>query len=452
LILQNKIRKLSNSERYTQSFYKNGLLVKPSNQFSLLQRIGVFHANRSSTLCYEIYDFFVEIYRRMIDNFRNDPEAIESAKQAVKNASYGVVMAFLGILRVFEGEDEDGLEALLDDGWKYMQNTFRPWKSAILEDLTCGEKTKYDFRLALNSKFHLNYLKDIDNISHIPPSLVYLLSQDWAKSLERSKIPRGHRYLHMERIVETYRIDSELTQGGLYDRMHIRNSAFWGPEEFSRKQWYQFGGLDKSSRDTLILSSTAAQFHTPVGREMCKVVHRFFEDLIQHLQFSYKEVNGYNSGQNLPVEAIEHIGMIQRAVSIAEYRVTVVVIGAVRILNQKDLDDFQLQILLMNAWKFLKQEFFKWTSLKFHRETSQDLFSHDSVRVKQKCEYDSPETMFRGLAAFKDKNDFPKQCITYLLRSWRDSISGINSDTKEYLGFHVASIPEGRVEKWNLAL
>ncbi|KAH9814983.1 hypothetical protein DFH28DRAFT_893638 [Melampsora americana] len=453
---QNHLKESTKSQRqrYAISSSKTKIVASKRNQFTLLQKIGILNVNRSSTLCYKIYNFFVTIHSKMVHNFEKHPTAMKATTQSLKNAGYGVVMAFLGALRVFEGEKsgECDLEILLSDGWSYLQETLEILESAEIDDLRFGEVTKLDPALATNSKFLLRYLKDFECTNHIPVSLVYSLCQDWASRRQRFKIPRGPQYPYVGKIDEIYKTDSNSIQGGLYQRMGIRNHAFWGPDQFTRRPWYVYGYTVRETQKMLVLGSTAAQFHTPIGREMCKLVHMFFEELIQDLQISYKELKGYKHSQTLPAEALRQIDMIIKAVSLAEYQVTVVIIGAIRLLNQQHLNELQLQRLLENAWNFLRKVFSGWKLLRLDREISKNFFSYESVRVNVRDGLSDPQTMFWALAGFKGKYSFPQQCILHLLRSWRSSISDIKPGSKEYLGFQVTHIPKGRFEDWNLTL
>ncbi|KAH9814985.1 hypothetical protein DFH28DRAFT_970002 [Melampsora americana] len=441
-------------KKNSRSSSKVTISASQNNHLGLLQKIGVLNVNRSPTLCYEIYDFFVEMCRDMVSRFPDNSQAIEASRQVVKNAGYGVVMGFLGVLRVFEGEksDEKDLEVLFNDGWTYLQGKFETWRTAEAGDFRLGEKTKFDPELASDFKFHLKYLKRIENPAWIAVSLVHSLCLDWAEDRKRSKIPRRSHFPYLIRIHKTYTTDLFAIKGGLYSRMEIRNHAFWGPEQFSRRQWSPFKETDKELENPLVLSSIAAQFHTPIGRDMCLVVHRFFEELIQDLQSSYREINGYNLLQDLPAQAHQHLDMIINHVSLAEYRVTVVIIGAIRLLNQSQLNGYQLQRLLMNSWNFLKGEFSKWKSLQFDRKTLDYLFNPNLVRIYKSQQFQDPATVFRSLSGFKRQSVFPKLCIYHLLKLWRKSISEIKPGSENYLGFQVANIPEGKIGGWKLTL
>ncbi|EGG00237.1 uncharacterized protein MELLADRAFT_67949 [Melampsora larici-populina 98AG31] len=454
--LQGGINKVPRPRIHSQSHWKVSRSPRTNNQLFLFQKIGILNANWSPTLCYKIFESFLEIYKALEFKCQYNPEAIKSATQAVKNASYGVVMVFLGLIRVCEAEGrrKDHLEYLLNDGWDYVENFFQNWKNVELEDLASKDHTKFRSQHASDPYFHLRYLKGIDNPNKVSFSLVYILALDWSQKRGTPGIPGGGISQHMQRLVDIYEADSNSFQGGLYGRMGIRNHTFWGAEQFSRQYWYAYGDTAKPPQDVLLLSSKAAQFHTPIGREMCQTVHIFFEDLINDLNQIYLAMNGHPHFNNLAPKVVQEMGIIAQAVSMAEYKVTVVVLGMIRILNKENFTDSQIEKLIMNAWNFLKKKFSEWRLLYFHPKYSPHLFNHDSVNLEYGIQADSPEALFLGLGGFKRKNYFPKRCIACLFHSWMDSVAQSKPGSQEYMEnlTEIQGIPSGSIEKWNLSL
>ncbi|EGG06121.1 uncharacterized protein MELLADRAFT_63623 [Melampsora larici-populina 98AG31] len=448
-ILQNNLRELHNTPNHIKSFCEARISYGSRDQFYLLQKIGIIQVNRSSNLCYEIFDAFYDIYEKMKLRFGENPKAIKAAALAVKNAGYAIVMVFLGILRVFEAEIhvKDDLEILLTDGWQYMKSFFETWKNVEVEDLGLGRATQFTLQLFSDPKFHLKYLKDIKSDKNISCSLVHLLSLDWAEKTGRSRIPKGKLSPYSERILEIYKTDSNLIEGGLYERMGIRNEAFWGPEQFSRSRWHLHGEEEALSQNFIALSSNAAQFHTPIGREMCRDVHTFFEELIHDIKSHYDLINGNHTSSGLPPQSLKHLALMTRAVSMAEYKVTPVYIGMIKILNQKHLTESQLQKLLLNAWKFLKEVFSQWRMLNLQNKHLKCSYNYKSSEVNPVIGFDDPNAMFWSLAGFRNKNLVPRLFIVYLLNSWKKEIT---EGSQGYIGFPVQDIPSGSIVDWNL--
>ncbi|EGG05364.1 uncharacterized protein MELLADRAFT_64167 [Melampsora larici-populina 98AG31] len=456
LNLQECMKKVSRPRIHSQSHWKVSRSPRANNKFFLFQKIGTINANLSPTLCYKIFESFLEIYKALELKCGNNPEAIKAAIQAVKNASYGVVMVFLGLIRVFEAEGsrKNNLEYFLNDGWDYVENFFQNWKNAELKDFALREHTKFVSQNASNPYFYLRYLKGIDNPKKVSFLLVYTLALDWSQKRGSPVIPVDGISQHIQRLVDVYEADSNSIQGGLYGRIGIRNHAFWGVEQFSRQYWYSYGDTTKSPQDVLLLSSNAAQFHAPIGREMCRAVHIFFEDLIRDLNQKYLTMNGHPHLKYVPPEVVQDMNIITKSVSMAEYKVTVVVLGMIRILNKEHFTDSQLERLINHAWTFLKKQFSEWKLLDFCTKDSQHLFNYDSVHLQYGTQVDSPEALFLGLGGFKCKNYFPKRCIAYLFNLWRNLVTQSVPGSQEYIETPAAiqDIPSGSIEKWNLLL
>lgn len=176
--------------------------------------------------------------------------------------------------------------------------------------------------------------------------------------------------------------------------MGIRNYAFWGPEQFSRVNWHLHWEEETSSQHVFALSSHAAQFHTSIGRDMCKAVHIFFEGLLYEMKIKSKYYLINDALKNPLSQELEYLGMITQAVSMAEYKVTVVIIGMIGNLNEKHLTASQLEKLLMNAWQFLKLNFSKWGKLNFCSKNLECSYDSKSVRLNSFTGFDSPDDIF----------------------------------------------------------
>ncbi|EGG05632.1 uncharacterized protein MELLADRAFT_64060 [Melampsora larici-populina 98AG31] len=254
--------------RLSESFVSKSRNARKSGHYLvLLQKIGILNANRSPTLCYEIYDFFCEIYKNIKGKNKFSEQEIDAIRRAAKHAGFTIVMTFLGILRVFEGNQygKDDMEVLLHDGWSFMKDFYSSWQEAEFEEFGFGNVQSYCSEGALDIKFHLRYLKQIYDSSHVPLSLVHSISLFWSENKGQSKVPQDLSDYWQESI-GIFENDSKSIQGGLYERMGIKNYAFWGPEQFQRKQWYSYGGTSMETERIWHLASNAAQFHTPLVR------------------------------------------------------------------------------------------------------------------------------------------------------------------------------------------
>ncbi|EGG07160.1 uncharacterized protein MELLADRAFT_62881 [Melampsora larici-populina 98AG31] len=423
----------------------------------LLQKIGIINANRSPTLCYEIYDFFCGIYKNITGKNKCSQQEIDAIKLAAKHGGYTIVMSFLGVLRVFEGQQlgKEDMEVLLNDGWSFMKDFYSSWKTADLEDFAFGKLYRYSSDGALDPGFHLRYLKKINDSSNVPFSLVHALSLFWSKAKGQSKVPQDFDY--WQESIDIFENDSKSIQGGLYERMGIKNYAFWGPEQFSRKNWYSYGEASMESDRIWHLASNAAQFHTPLGQNMCKELHSFFEDLIQRLKISYNSLNDPHPSLKLSVQShktlseinANNLDLIFKAVGMAEYRVVVPFIGIIRILNRRNLTVEQLQKLMENAIKFLKDTFGKWEHLDFHPKNIQHLFKYKKNMFTPQNKLDDPGQMFQTLFGFSDKNRFPSRAILTLLRSWHSLAIKGDPSSPNYIQFPIEKIPSGTFLEWN---
>ncbi|KAH9823210.1 hypothetical protein DFH28DRAFT_352020 [Melampsora americana] len=434
------------SEIRINDYSKRKLLV--------LQRLGVINTNRSPKLCHEIYDFFREIYQSFEDRNEFSDGESEAVRLSIKNAGHGVTMTFLGIIRVFEA-DQNGIhdiEDLLCDGWSFIQDFYSDWKTAKHEHFVFGTTVQFNPDLSYDPYFHLRYLKKINKSAHVPLSLAHSISLLWSKHRGQSKIPKD-LFKDWEQVENVSKIDSLSPQGGLYGRLNIRNMAFWGPEEFTRRHWYINGGENINSKELWSWASDAAQLHTSVGREACKDLHNFFEDLIQKLHmlynlnlkkvddlynFSAEESHLFNESHS------ENLARIVRAVSLAEYRVIVPFLGIVRILNEDKLTSDQLQRLLNNAIEFLKETFSKWNQIDFHPQNFHELFHHNQVSKKFHSALgglESPVTMFKRLASLPDQHHSPSPMILNLLKLWHQSITTSRLISENHPQFPIADIP-----------
>ncbi|KAH9818919.1 hypothetical protein DFH28DRAFT_959650 [Melampsora americana] len=417
----------------------------------ILQKIGVINTNRSPKLCYEIYEFFHEIYCKIKGKITFSDGEVEAVRLAIRNAGYGVVMTFLGILRVFEADNNrfHDIDSLLCNGWSFIQEFYSTWKTVDFEHFHFGTSFHFDSSLSYDPYFHLKYLKQVKRTDHVPLSLVHSISLLWSKRKGQSKIPKD-LLQNWEQVENVSKIDSISIQGGLYGRLDLKSMSFWGPKEFARTNWHLYGGAHIHSQELWSWASDAAQFHTSVGRETCRNLHMFFEDLIQKLHISYndnlKQVDPspmlQSKSNHLSHEYhSKNLGLIVKAVSISEYRVAIPFIGIVKILNEDNLTSDQLQKLLENATEFLKETFFQWNQLDFHPQNVHKLFHHTKHSRKLHNAPETPETIFKIFFGFANSSTFPSRIIMNLLRLWHKSITKSKLIPENDLQFPISDIP-----------
>ncbi|EGF98766.1 uncharacterized protein MELLADRAFT_113231 [Melampsora larici-populina 98AG31] len=404
-------------------------------KLTISKNIGIMNVNRSPTLCYEIVDWFHEIYMRIRVQCKDDSE-IKSLGCAVKNAYLGIVMPFFGILKAFE-YDESGthdIQMLLNDGWKYIKNIFSHWKSATPEHFEFGKITKFGKASdILISGWQLKYLKGISGPVSIPFSLVMSIVHMWSKDQWNSRIPED---INLGRLMEVNESDTSSREGGLYSRSGIRNDAFWGAEQFSKDHWYLIGSAELPLPNRTGNIYNSAQFHTNIGRGMCKNVHSYFEKLIRDLIGRYKELNNdsfYTTPKGVHISNTMHspnLDLIVQAVSIAQYKVTVPYMGALRHFYKRLLSEEQLEILLMNAWIFLKEIYSKWILLDFQPNNLEQLFQSKGIGNFQIHRSTDPAYMFK--IHFKlNKSRTPKSLVIHLLNSWSKMITKSQKGLRE---------------------
>lgn len=138
------------------------------------------------------------------------------------------------------------------------------------------------------------------------------------------------------------------SHGGFFSRQDIKNIAFPGIK-FSG----EYGGESSKQKSlpewhkTCMVLSHSAQFHSPMGFPLCQEVHSFFVSLVDHLLSSYKNTYGCDVSQagKYPQDISEcslivnphqiTLNKVLKAISMAEYRLTVVFIGLMRVFLPK---------------------------------------------------------------------------------------------------------------------
>ncbi|EGG05471.1 uncharacterized protein MELLADRAFT_107590 [Melampsora larici-populina 98AG31] len=416
------------------------------DNFKLSQSIGIMNVNRSFTLCYEIFDWFHDIYKRISVKCKDNSE-IKALSYALRNACHGIVMSFLGILKAFEydGSGKDKLQDLLDDGWRYMQNLFAHWKIAEPQDFEFGKLTRFQTECDIMIPgWQLKYLKGIRSVDSLPFTLIWYLAHTWSIKEGNKRIPKN---INLEILMEVYKLDVSSTEGGLYSRSGIRNDVFWGADQFSRKLQLALGSAEDLSQRKPLLISDAAQFHTGIGRQMCKHVHIFFEKLIHDLISCYKESN-HNSfheslndvAANIPIKIhSSNINLIVQAVSFAQYKITVSYMGAIRNFYKKELSEEQIKVLLMDAWEFLNKIYSRWLEIDFQPKNHPDLFLFGQIDTSDSIILDNPTLMFN--IHIQDRHYTPKKAVLNLLSFWNNTLRTKIQGSEEYLGFPVECIP-----------
>ncbi|EGF99215.1 uncharacterized protein MELLADRAFT_68765 [Melampsora larici-populina 98AG31] len=350
-------------------------------------------------------------------------------------------MCFLGLVGIFanQGGDRLSLEVVLKQGWNLIKLHFEDWRKLNIIDKNGNLIVQSKQKLSRQSNLHhpLFWFHDLSKLAQpqrLPVDLVYYLKAKWDMQIPTSKMGVNNLAAYHLEIQYFHDVYMKPSHGGFYGRGDIRNLAFRGvkllgkhitPETRNFSTWYI---VCKKLAET-------AQFHSPIGFDLCHEVHSFFVSLIEHLLNTYKGLYqcdissaGKTQGEKIKDLSIcnphdENFGRIVQSISLAEYRVTVGFIGLVRVLYQKKIQADTLILLLKSAWDFLKGIFSKWKDLKSYNNT----LVYDGKKITQnkwKLDYSDPHELFNALWQHEDylRNPIPLYCLKSLLKAWNKEL------------------------------
>ncbi|KAH9810546.1 hypothetical protein DFH28DRAFT_1033867 [Melampsora americana] len=426
----------------------------------ILQKTGVFYVNNSQSLAYKTTDWFDRLKNSIIKQNNCVGPQVNQVDQAIKFAHQKVTMCFIGLIVIFanQGGDQVSLEALIQEGWNFIQSEFGILEYLDLNFQKIDKKGNRDpkcknriaqlkNRLQTRERFYTSlswfrYLSNMRKHKRIRAEVLYFLVSRWDQNRTTSKIEVKYLTTHQSKIQEFHDSYVKYNHGGFYSRQDIKNIAFPGIKFFGESggepskrrllpEWYR----------TCMKLSHSAQFHSPIGFALCQEVHTFFVSLVDHLLSSYKDIYGCDvSSAEYPQEKSIHslisdphqinINKILKAISMAEYRLTVVFIGLVRVSYQNELQEDTLQILLKRAWEFLKGIFSKWKEFQFDQDFTR-LFGerHQKMIYMTKTErraidWTDPCQLFIALWQHQDilRYPMPPHGLHSLLDSWNHGL------------------------------
>ncbi|EGF99869.1 uncharacterized protein MELLADRAFT_112321 [Melampsora larici-populina 98AG31] len=450
--------------------------TKSRDLLPVLQRIGAYFVNTSPGLCYETTQWFEKLEKDMLENNNWDQSKAKLIYQAIKISHLKVTMCFLGLIAVFanSGGDEFSLDILLKEGWNLIKLNFEKWRPLNITDLNNSHiKTVTDFDSTINFRkkkydwsnpefrfHHLCHLKEPRKLTLDP---VHHLILEWDKQRTTSQIfvtKFAWYHSQIQKFHDTY---VKQRHGGFYGRGDIRNIAFKGvkvtgryvteaPEPANITHWYE---ICKSL-------SSSAQFHSPVGMALCQEVHSFFVSLIDNLLECYKgsyQGDVSSDGKALWEEDKElsdikpHKMIFERivkAISVAEYRVSVIFIGLVRALYQKEQSEHTFQLILKSAWEFLEGIFTKWKDFQFDQKLHEFFNGKVSISENSVVDYSDPEQLFHELLTYQDPSVFcmPIHCAQSLLKSWNNHLAYLQKSDPHEFDFVIKVLPDESPLTW----
>ncbi|EGG03563.1 uncharacterized protein MELLADRAFT_109048 [Melampsora larici-populina 98AG31] len=408
----------------------------------LLLDIGVFFVNNSPSLCYETTLWFEELKHDMIAKANGNASIRKHVEQATGIAHSKITTCFLGLILIFatEGGDPVSWLNLLQEGWNFIKLQFGSWIDADLkiESNHPGVKRNYYFKTKWNEPASwYKSLSSFSNKNNIPADIINSLVVKWDQNRTFSRIGINHLGGSYSVIQKFHESHVKYSYGGLYSRSGITNLAFIGLRYCGDYQVHHERTVASRWHEICLSLSHSAQFHSPKGIEMCQEVHAFFGSLVEDLLSSYKQV--YNLDISLagkrPKKRSEdllnhdphkiNIETIIRVNSMGEYRLTVIFIGLVKVLYQKETQDNTLRILLKSAWDFLKGMFSKWKDFNFQTDLPKifDMEVEKSSRVT--IDWSDPYKLFNSLSQNQviRRYPIPIHGLKSLYEAWSDTLS-----------------------------
>ncbi|KAH9811246.1 hypothetical protein DFH28DRAFT_464390 [Melampsora americana] len=423
----------------------------------MLWKIGSFRVNNTPILCYEIPLWFQRLGENIKKNLPPNHIAIEMVPQAIHSAELYITTTFLGILSIHYNQVETtySQEEVLKDGWEFLKIFFSSWERLHFQDNNVQQEIVQDKgKEFLDPHSFFGYLAGSGGISVISLQVFSNLVVGWNNTKHLLNIPGKHMNDMIQRALRFYNPEFIYTQGGFYSRAGIGNPAWEALHSLRRVESTKSDSCKFACKQTCQDLSQHAQFLSPQGFAMCQEIHTFFVSLIQNLLNSYKAIHQSDipkfeketrsfltSGRHLKNQS--NMVKIVRAVSMAEYRVTVGFIGIVKVLYKDDVTEDELKIITSSAWEFLKVEFNRWTELDFREYKFKVLSSCPSETPGAVVSWVDYQTCFSVLWSWSMTNNFiiPIQYVRYLIKSWSKSLPDLFIKSPGGSGFTVKKLP-----------
>ncbi|EGG00220.1 uncharacterized protein MELLADRAFT_67914 [Melampsora larici-populina 98AG31] len=418
---------INHSKLGTKRYFKSNISFKKlgMNAIHLFQKMGSFKVDNDPILCYEIPFWFQNLSENLKKNLPGDHILNVKIAQALRSGQSNVTMSFLGLLMSYvrHGVDIAVQRDILRYGWEFIKWLFSKWEKIHLKEISFQGKIKDDKAFdCLKPQLLFEYLASSSSLGSIKLQLFTSLVKEWNSNRPTLKLPSTDIGYMNQWALGVYDPDL-IMQGGFYSRAGIGNLAW---EEL------QFPPQEQIYKETFQEISWHSKFLSPAGFQLCQDVHIFFSPLLRRLLEIYDTVYHIQldtcgsireevlKSRKQPDLHQSNMLKIAKAVSMAEYRVTVGVIGIVRLLYKDVESEDELKTITSSAWSFLQQEFSKWRQLDFGSQNLGKLFADPTPSLKCGKYWSDMELTFKQLWSWpKYSNDpIPLQYVRYLLQSW----------------------------------
>ncbi|EGG09931.1 uncharacterized protein MELLADRAFT_60881 [Melampsora larici-populina 98AG31] len=410
----------------------------------MLKDIGAFHVANSPRFAFEVPNWFRNLRDDMMKVSGQEESMGKDIHKAIEGVHWWLTMSIFGLISIHcdPGLDSSSLDTILDHAWKAIQAIFDQWRYFGVEEMKFQyaprvyERKQDDLLEPLSLfRYFVRLNKFPEMTTRILQSIIVRYNKDTNTPIVNiTKVGQLQN-----KVKSLYNKDIMFIQGGLYSRASIGNLEFEGTKfhnGYKRNPWVP-KSLDKKHIGAYRSISRAAKFLSPAGTKLCQRIHSFFVELIEELLNKYKSNNELHSYSTLQIhldptvvsELIDrahesNMETIVKAVSVAEYRITVGFIGVIRSIYEQALTEAQLNILIESGWQFLQKEFSNWKLLSFEEGKSSIFFTSSKTTLQRRISEKScmdPNKSFEFLCKVtKNLANYPIP-LTYfnmLMRSW----------------------------------
>ncbi|EGG01808.1 uncharacterized protein MELLADRAFT_110724 [Melampsora larici-populina 98AG31] len=448
--------------KFQASMEKQNIKSTKSSQvrqvLQTLKQIGSFNVDNSLTISYETSHWFLDLKTKMIGNSPGNQSWIRQVSLATKHAHSYITMTFLALLSIYDSvaKDQTSIDQVLRDGWEFLKSYFEKWENIKFEyrNIKGFKKTKkiYEAGDWHDHHFVFQHLAKLDSEKNMRSEILKSIVDEWRKYREGPEIPIQSPELLLQDILNSYQPGPAFILGGFFSRGDVKNPQF---EHINSHLSLKSYSKEKARAMGCVRIANSANFMSQEGFPLCQEVHKFFLSLMQSLLDNYRSMNGCD----VPIEELtlwdqspiqsnvegrhkSNMKKIVKAVSIAEYKVTVGFIGIVRELYQRDLAEDDLRLLISNAWEFLKITFSEWEEFKFEDEHLQMYFTPLEKRPYSDLYWSDAKRIFHGLwqIPLYETCPIPITLLRTLFKSWSKAVWETNFNTGVIPGFKTKNL------------
>ncbi|EGG11279.1 uncharacterized protein MELLADRAFT_102133 [Melampsora larici-populina 98AG31] len=401
-----------------------------------LKQTGSFNVDNSLTLSYETSRWFLDLKTKMIANSPQNQAWIKQVSVATKHAYSYITMAFLALLSIYDSiaDNPTSIDQVLKDGWDFVKLRFEKWENMKLEKrhIKRFQKARMSYGGGdwQDPHFVFQYLAKLDSEKNMTSEILKSIVDEWRKYRKGSEIPLQSPGQVLQDIFNSYQPESGFILGGFFSRGDVKNPQF---EQMNNHLTIKSYSKAKAREMGCVRIANSANFMSQEGFPLCQEVHIFFLSLMQSLLNNYRNMNECD----VPTEELtpwlqstmqsnvegrhkSNVKKIVKAVSIAEYKVTVGFIGIVRELYQSDLAEDEFRLLISSAWGFLKNTFSEWEKFKFEDKYLQMYFTQLQKRPYSELYWSDPKKIFHGLwqIPLYETCPIPITFLRTLFKSW----------------------------------